>query len=79
MEFDDYFTLADAAKLLGISKAQVSRLIKDGRIEAARPGGPMVLVLKASAAQYKSTRRKPGRPPATPQPPAPKRRGKKSG
>lgn len=74
MEFDDYFTLADAAKLLKVSKAQVSRLIKDGRIEAVRPGGPMVLVLRASAANYKDTRRKPGRPPAT-KPPANRRKG----
>jgi excisionase family DNA binding protein len=61
----DWMPMADAAKLLGVSKVQVSRLVKSNRIVSQRIG-VMVLVSRESVEAYRDSPRKPGRPATKP-------------
>lgn len=62
LNLPDWMPMADAAKLLGVSKVQVSRLVKANRIVSQRIG-VMVLVSRDSVEAYRASPRKPGRPP----------------
>lgn len=62
LNLPDWMPMADAAKLLGVSKVQVSRLVKSNRIVSQRMG-VMVLVSRESVEAYRDSPRKPGRPP----------------
>ena len=71
---------AELAEKIGVNQSFISKL---ERGESARLGADVLFALcdalGVNCKHFRDHLPKPGRPPATPQPPAPKRRGKKSG
>jgi len=55
-----YLTTAEAAERLGISQSYLCRLIRQGRLEAMRLGGKVLLIRAESVRRFK--RRPRGRP-----------------
>ncbi len=57
----DYLTVKQAAASLGVSHSQILNLLQDGRLTTLMFGGSYC-VDAAEVAEYKRTRRPPGRP-----------------
>ena len=67
----EYFTVAQAAAELGLSKSRVEQFIRAGKLRVAGLMGSVRIVLRSDVASLKSgVRGKAGRPPKSP-PPAP--------
>src|ERR1700738_4891499 len=55
-----WLTPSEAAERLGTSRTLVSRLVRDGRLEAADGGGQPVRISAASLTRYQTEQRPPG-------------------
>ena len=55
--------VSEVAQELGVKRAHVHALIKQGRLRGQKRGPHVVLVEQASVEEYKRTRGPPGRPP----------------
>ena len=60
MPDEEYITVAEAARLSGLSMRQVARLLRDGTIQGIKPGHDW-LVKPSAVMEYLQQERKPGR------------------
>ena len=63
-DLSQYVNTEDAAKMLGVKKRNVQRLIKERRVKWIQPGGHDFLVFIPSIEKYLETKSKRGRPPS---------------
>ena len=64
MPDEEYITVAQAARLSGLSAGHLSRLLKQGKIPGVRPGHDW-LVKPSAVMEYLREGRRPGRKPRT--------------
>lgn len=61
MPLEDYYSVTEAANLLGVSKDAIHVAIKKGYLQARRNGN-MLFIHKDELARYRREKRNPGRP-----------------